>query len=77
MDFSNFIVENPPTPTYFSHKANPSTLDIILTNNLHQTCQVTAHQALSSDHLHLCRLKYLYPVFQQLLIFLNCLDMTI
>lgn len=51
MDFSNFIVENPPSPTYFSHQANPSTLDIILTNNRHQSSQATAHQALSSDHL--------------------------
>lgn len=51
MNFSYYVVENPPTPTYFSHQANPSTLDIVLTNNLHNMTQPIAHQELSSDHL--------------------------
>lgn len=51
MNFSNYIVENPPTPTYFSYQANPTTLDIVLTNNLHNMTQPIAHQDLSSDHL--------------------------
>lgn len=51
MNYSNYIIDNPPTPTYFSHQANPSTLDIILTNNQHQFSPLQAHQELSSDHL--------------------------
>lgn len=51
MNFTNYIIENPPTPTYYSHQANPSTLDIVLTNNLHNMSQPIAHQELSSDHL--------------------------
>lgn len=51
MNFNCYIVENPPTPTYYSHAGTPSTLDIILTNNIHNFSPLTAHQDLSSDHL--------------------------
>lgn len=51
MNYSPYIIENPPTPTHFSYLGNPTTIDIMLTNNLHKYSQLAAHQDLSSDHL--------------------------
>lgn len=51
MNYNHYIIDNPPTPTYFSHLGNPSTIDIILTNNLLNYSQPCAHQELSSDHI--------------------------
>lgn len=50
----NFVIEHPPTPTRFPPQArsmHPSTIDIVLTNKLHNISPIATNQALSSDHL--------------------------
>lgn len=51
MNYNHYIIDHPPTPTYFSYLGNPTTIDIILTNNLNNYSQPCAHQELSSDHI--------------------------
>lgn len=50
---SNFIIKHPNNHTYFSQVPNaiPSTLDIVLTNNLVDSSNPIALHQLSSDHL--------------------------
>lgn len=50
---NNFIIKNPSNNTHYSQVPNaiPSTLDIVLTNNLIDSSDPTALQQLSSDHL--------------------------
>ena len=47
-----FIVMHSPTPTYYPPQrgCKPSNIDIVLTNGLHLTSQVTSSDDLSSDH---------------------------
>lgn len=49
----NFVFHNPPTPTYYppqTRAAFPSTIDIVITNNIHVMSQMTSLPVLSSDH---------------------------
>lgn len=48
-----YIVEHPPTPTYYPPQRRaiyPSTLDIVLTNKLHDISPIVTHNDLRSDH---------------------------
>lgn len=54
MSNRNFVIEHPPTPTYYPPQArsvHPSTIDIVLTNKLHNISPIATTQSLSSDHL--------------------------
>lgn len=54
MSTRNFIVHHSQTPTYFPPQAraiHPSTIDIVLTNNLHHISTITTSNELTSDHL--------------------------
>lgn len=50
----NFTIHFPNSPTYFptqSRFTNPSTLDIVLTNQMHNISQIITSDSLYSDHL--------------------------
>lgn len=54
MSHNNFTIHHPQTPTYYPPQARftfPSTLDIILTNNLHTISHISTSNILTSDHL--------------------------
>lgn len=48
----DFIVFFPPTPTHepFSSNATPSTIDLALSNGLHQISDLRTHDTIDSDH---------------------------
>lgn len=48
---SNFLINFPDSPTYFSSRCNPSTLDLVLTKNVPSLSNISSLHALSSDHL--------------------------
>lgn len=53
MTHRNFLIYHPPSPTHFPRQANytPSTIDLVLSNGLHNTSQMTTKQVFASDHL--------------------------
>lgn len=54
MSIRNFVVHHSQTPTYFppqSRALHPSTIDLVLTNNLHSISTITTSNELTSDHL--------------------------
>lgn len=53
MSRRNFVIHHPPSPTYFPPQArapNPSTIDIVLINNLPHITGINSIATLSSDH---------------------------
>lgn len=47
----NFLIHHPPNPTHFPHSGRtPSTIDILLTNSSNVLSDITADEALNSDH---------------------------
>lgn len=52
LNYVPFMVHNSPTPTYYPPQAdrNPSNIDIVLTNHLHNPTQVVPNHDLMSDH---------------------------
>lgn len=62
-----FTIHHPNTPTFYSADSSrsPSTLDIILSNNLHEISDLTTLTDLSSDHLPvLFKIKNSKPIFR-------------
>lgn len=53
MSQKNFNIYHPPSPTNFPRQANhtPSTIDLVLSNGLHNTSQMFTQQVFASDHL--------------------------
>lgn len=53
MTRKHFVIHHPFTPTNFppQSRANPSTIDLILSNSLHNISQPITHDNLNSDHL--------------------------
>lgn len=45
----NFLLKFPSLPTCFKSHSNPSTIDLLLTNGIHQTSDIVTHTS-ASDH---------------------------